>query len=221
MSRFFGPNRGNLAFTYVFQDINPDIPAPPRRERQILATTLSYQIFGPSVFRERFDTRGWDLFGGVVYDIERFGDIDVTKRDFFVGTALRGLGGGRFDLTLQPTIFTSDVEGDPSQDHMQYRTNLTLLYRIVDEEREPTPFPKGRGIHTAFLHLVVPLRHDLALEGPDAFENVRAGIALVGKFFSKSLRGPTFLLSARYDYQYFYRLHKDLNLFNVQISLGF
>jgi hypothetical protein len=50
---------------------------------------------------------------------------------------------------------------------------------------------------------------------------VRAGLSLVGKFFSKTLRGPTFLVEARYEYQYFYYLEKDLNLFRVTVNMGF
>jgi hypothetical protein len=224
VSRFFGPNRGNLAFTYVFQDIHPEIENPPVRDRQIVAATLSYQIFQEPVFQQRFSTRGWDLFSGILYDRERFGERDVAKYDLFVGTTLRGLSKrtlSRFDVTLQSTLFTTDVEGDATQQNKQYRTNLTLLYRIVDEETEPAFFMKGKGVHVAFLHLVLPLRHDLAVDGPDSFENVRAGLSLVGKFFSKTLRGPTFLVEARYDYQYFYHLEKDLNLFRVTVSIGF
>ena len=238
LSRFFGPNRGDLAVRYIFQDIHPDIPAPPQRMRQIVAVTLSYRIARGNIdqhpdqatFRERVETQhSWNIFGGAVYDSERFGNIDVTKYDFFVGTALRRLA-QRFDITLQPTFFTGNVEKDPSQDQKQYRTNLTLLYRIIDEE-DPDPlkeqeleqaFTQGsRGIHTTFLHLIMPLRHDIALEGPRDFENVRLGLGLAGKFFSKTLRGPTFLVSASYAYQYYYHLHKDLNLVNVTVSMGF
>ena len=242
-SRFFGPDRANLEFIYVFQDIDPEPPIPAssasrpkggikRRDRQIFAATFSYQIFRPitlrrfilvgDVYQERFQTRGIDLFGGILHDIEGFGSVNVRKNDFFIGTAFRGLG--PFDITFQPTIFTSDVERDNSQANAQYRTNFSVLYRIVDEEKYPR-FPPWEweelGAYLAFWHLVVPVRHDIAIEGPEDFENFRVGISLVGKIFSTSFRGTTFLISAGYEYQRFYRLKRDLSLFNFGLSMGF
>ncbi len=224
VSRFFGPDKSNLEITYLFQDINPDIPNPPKREREIFAARFSHQIFRPlrilqSVYEQRFATRGLEIFGGIVQDKEKYGDTDVRKKDFFIGTSFKGLGD--FDLTIQPTIFTSEVEGDKSQDNSQYRTNFTLLYRILDEEKEPGIPKKIMGVHPAFLHLVIAIKHDIAIEGLESFENAKVGIGLDAKLFNSGFRKTTFLVSARYDYQRFYNLNKDFSLFIFNLSMGF
>jgi hypothetical protein len=230
ISRFLGPDKANLELTYVFQDINQEIPNPQKRDRQIFAATATYQVFRPitflqRVYAERFATRGIDIFSGVVFDKERYGDVDVKRNDFFVGTSFKGLG--KFDVTIQPTIFTSEVEGDKSQDNSQYRTNINLLYRILDEEREQgMPKEKVMGVYLAFLNLVIPVRHDIAIDGPKKFENYKVGIELDTKFFTKALHktkffGTTLLASLRYDYQRFYRVNRNLNLFSFNVSMGF
>lgn len=236
VSRFFGPDKVNLEFTYVFQDIDPDILNPPKRDRQIFATTFT---FLRPLYELRFETRGLEMFSGVVYDKERFGGVDVKKNDYFVGASLKGFKIfeklNTFDVAIQPTIFTSDVEGgslkdinsaDDSQDNSQYRTNVTLLYRILDEEKEPGIPRRIMGIHPAFCHLVIPFRHDIAIDGNKNLENFKIGIELDVKFFIKSFRekkllGATFLTSLRYDYQRFYRLDRNLDLFSFNISMGF
>jgi hypothetical protein len=162
----------------VFQDIQLNIPNPFDRDRDIFALLFTYgeqDIQGITVglerearpvsvvenlFERRFDTRGLKFFGGIVPDIETFGDVDVKKNDYFVGTSLCAWIGAKecpiapFDITIEPDVFTSEVEGDPSQDNTQYRTNMTIYYQI----------------NQPFL-LLLPLRHDVAIEGPDDFEN--------------------------------------------------
>jgi hypothetical protein len=214
ISRFFGPNKANLEFIYVFQDIDPDIPNPPERDRQIFGSTLTYQIFTQRVYKQLFEPRGVDLFGGIVMDKEKYGNTIVKKNDFFVGGAFKGLSlikKNAFDITIQPTIFTYEVDDDKSRDNSQYRTNVTMLYRIKDEEVTK----KG------FVHLVIPFRHDIAIDGPGDFENFKIGIGLNTKIIWSALRRTTFLISASYDYQRFYELDKNLNLFSLNISMGF
>lgn len=211
ISRFFGPDKANLEFTYVFQDIDQDISNPSKRDRQIFGATLTYQIFKERAYEQRFEPRGLDLFGGIAIDKERFDSIDVKKRDYFAGAAFKGIPfikENAFDVIIQPTIFTYKVAGDESQDNSQYRTNVTLLYRIKDEEKAE------RG----FLHLVIPFRHDIAIDGPNDFENFKVGTGLNTKFL---IRKTTFLASISYDYQRFYRLNKNLNLFSFNVSMGF
>lgn len=237
ISRFVGPDKANAEFTYVYQDIDPDIPNPADRDREIFAGVLTYQIFRPTVlgrlfgdvYEQRFETRGIDLFAGVVHDVESFGSVDVEKNDYFVGTAFRGLApfkdredrGPAFDITLQPTIFTSEVDGDESQDNSQYRTNLTMLCRLIDEELYPGYPPNVGMLYFPFVHLVVPVRHDVAIDGTDDFENFRVGVNVASKIFVTGWRDVTFLVSAGYDYQRFYHLDEDLSLFGVNLSMGF
>ena len=227
VSRFFGPDKATLDFTYVYQDIDPDIADPPERDRHIFASTLTYNLMRPVLdikdpYVKRFETRGLELFGGVVYDKERFGNVDVKKNNFFVGASLKGFKLANnlnpFDFTVQPTVFTSEVEGDSSQDNSQYRTNLTLLYRFIDEEQESK---KLMGMDLAFLHLTIPFKHDVAIDGLDDFENFRIGFELTGKFFVKKFRGTTCLASLYYDFERFYELDKNLNLFGLKFGIGF
>lgn len=223
-SRFVGPDKAVLEAVYVRQNIHPDLPNPPRRNRQIIAATFTYQLFRPlpfleTVYGQRFETRGLHLFGGAALDKERFGTVEIQKRDFFVGSSLRGLG--RLDFTLQPSFFKAQVTNDKSQTSSQYRTNFNVLYRFLDEEREPGIPSKKLGVHWAFVHLVVPLRHDVALHGLNAFENFDAGVQLDTKFFTSGHRRTTFLTSVRYDFQRFYRLNKNLNAFGFNIGMGF
>jgi hypothetical protein len=225
MSRFVGPDKAVLESVYLRQNIHPDQPNPPSiRNRQIIAATFTYQIFRPlpfleAVYGQRFETRGLHLSGGAALDQERFGATEIQKRDFFVGASLRGLG--RFDFTLQPTVFKARVTGDKSQTNSQYRTNFNVLYRFLDEEREPGIPDKKLGVHWAFVHLVVPLRHDITLQGLNAFENFDAGVQLDTKFFTTGRRRTTFLTSVRYEFQRFYKLNRNLNSFGFSIGMGF
>lgn len=214
ISRFFGPNKANLEFTYVFQDIDQDISNPPKRERQIFGSTLTYQIFTQKVYKQLFEPRGVDLFGGIVVDKEEFGGTMVKKNDYFIGGAIKGLPfikKNAFDITIQPTVFSYEVDDDKSRDNSQYRTNVTMLYRIKDEEETKK----------SFVHLVIPFRHDIAINGPEDFENFKVGIGLNTKIISTEIRRTTFLVSARYDYQRFYKLDKNVNLFSFNVSMGF
>lgn len=224
VSRGFDSNTAALYLTYAFQDIQLNIPNPYDRDRDIFATLVTYgqqkkedltvglekDVLPDSaienLFERRFDTRGLRFFGGVVLDIETFGEVDVKKNDYFVGTSLSAWIDvtkwpepfNNFDVSIEPGVFTSKVGGDPSQDNAQYRTNVTMYYQIS------TP-----------LVLLIPLRHDIAIEGPDDFENWKAGIEL------RYTMGKCIFASLRYDYQRFFHLDKDLNLFGINLSLMF
>jgi hypothetical protein len=211
-SRSVGPDKVNLEFIYAHQNIKLDNQLA--RDRTIVGGKFTYQLFRATlqqVYKRRFGTRGIDFFSGVLHDKEAFGKTDVTKNDFFVGASAKGVS--RFDFTIQPTVFTSDVGLNRFQKNSQYRTNVTVLYRILDEEQQ-----EG---NPAFLHLVFPFRHDVAIEGPKAFENFKAGCGLVAKLFTRGSRRTTVLTSFTYDYQRFPKLGKTLNLFGLNLSLGF
>jgi hypothetical protein len=238
VSRFVGPDKVNVEFAYVFQNIKEDRPNPLKRYRSIYAGKFTYQLFRQSlqrVYESRFTTRGIDLFGGVLHDNETFGVVDVNRNDYFVGASLKGLK--RFDFTAQPTIFTADVENNPSQKNSQLRTNATVLFRILDEERQPKKCD-GRRLENseetralgcnekqpgnpAFLHLVIPFSRDVALTGPNTYENYKIGVGLNAKLFVTGEHRTTFLASVRYDYQNFHRLGKGVNLYNINLSIGF
>ena len=75
--------------------------------------------------------------------------------------------------------------------------------------------------YLSFLNLVIPISHDLAIDGIDDFENARVGVELDAKIISLALRGTTFLATARYDYQRFYHLDKEVRLYTFNIKMGF
>lgn len=216
ISRSFESNSLTIYPTYIFQDIQLNISEPYDRRRQIVAITFTYgkqaspsnlqEVVRPisaieNIFERRFDMRGIKFFGGLVYDKEEFGDTDVIKNDYFVGTTFPVW---QLDITIQPNIFTSKVEGDESQDNSQYRTDVTTYYQINDD-----------------LLLSIPFRHDVAIEGPDDFENWKLGIELSCSVTSKKHPSVKLFTFLRYDHQRFFNLGKDLDLFVANLTLGF
>jgi len=225
VSRIFGEERAAFYATYMFQDIQLNISNPYNRDRDIFAFLLTYgkqdiavglekEIRSVStienIFERRFDTRGLKFFSGVAFDIDAFGDVDVKKNDYFIGTSLCAWMDSKncpiapFDISIESDIFTSEVEEDPSQDNAQYRTNITMYYQI-----------------SRSFTFLVPLRHDIAIDGPDDFENWKAGIEL--RYLLPSERWPSArcYASLRYDHQRFFNVGRDLDLFDVNVSLTF
>ncbi len=235
LSRFFGPDKADLTLAYLVQAIAPELPQPPQRNRRIGSARLSYELLRPlpalgNPYRNRFVTRGWEFYGGAVDDRERFGAVEVKKKDFLLGTSLRGLG--RFDVTLQPTLFTVDVGQDRSQSTSQLRDEITILYRILDEEAKPgIPASSFLGLRPAYVHLVAALKHDSAREGLTAFENDRLGLGLENKLFVRGFadrasrdlrfRGTTLLAAVHIARERFPRLKKDANILDLSLSAGY
>ncbi len=248
-SRFWGPDKINLELLYYYADITQRVTEPIDRHLAILAATLRYQQFTPATFKRKFDLRTNELFAGVAHETEQFGDVDVHRNDVFVGAAIRGLGwpkgrqsadgaghAGPLDVEVQPTLFSGDQKG--LDDHglrvnrlsnSQYRTSVTVLYRVVDNENASTlGNMDGLGpAHLAFLEVVTPFAHDVAIDGPSDFESVRFGANLVAKFIvassaeRSSFFGATTLAEAGYRYQYYYRIGESQHLFNLALKIGF
>ena|SRR5882762_6656825 len=224
ISHFFGPDKATAESVFAHQSIHAEIsPVQPDRYREFVGVKATYSIFRrvpflQPVYDKRFETRGWDIFSGFLTDTESFPPAIVKRRDYFVGTSLKGVW--RFDFTFQPTWFTSGVSTDASQRNTQYRTDIVTLFRIVDEERREG-IPRTRsGFHLAFLHLAIPYKRDTAVAGPAAFQNSKIGAELDSKFFTYA-RWATLLLSARYDHQQFTELREGKNIFRVSLSIGF
>lgn len=223
-------NVASLYATYVFQDIQQRIANPYKRDRNIFALLFSYgsqRINGISIetearpikavetlFEKRFDTRGLKFFAGTVSDVETYGDVDVKRNEYFMGTSLSAwMDVGRraglpVDVTLEPDVFTSRVTGDPSQDNSQFRTNLTIYYQPSE------PFV-----------LMLPVRYDVATSGPHDFENWKAGVEVqysnpVGNTCEKKSNTQLYA-SIRYDHQRFFNLDRNLDLFTVNIKFRF
>jgi hypothetical protein len=232
ISRFVGPDKANIEVIYAYQDINPTVNLDIQRNRNFFGTKFTYQWFRftPQVFGEHFSKRGIDTYVGFLLDKENFGEVSVHKRDYFVGLDWKGIpltsicspeSKSALDITFQPTFFTANVSGDSSQEDAFYRTNVAILYRMLDEERTAGMPNQFGPIYFAFVHLVLPFRHDVAIDGPNSFANFRIGLQLDIKFFTNSQYLTTFLTTAGYDFQRFYNLDKNLSLFRFMFSMGF
>ena len=242
VSRFIGPDKLSLRGAYVYMaipDLDGGMPYERDRGQTIRALHLEYALYRavrlPSLAggRLRFDrryTRGWHWYAGIAEDAQVYGLRQVAQRDHYLGTTLKGLGA--YDVTLQGTLYTAatrfvdpdapamGLQDDPSQRHSQYRTTFALARRLIDEDVTPG-LPKSRfGLAAASLVLVVPVTHDLAVDGSDAFENVRAGGELWMKLIATGLGGTTFLVTAGYDYQYFYRQTKAMHMGHLALRMG-
>ena len=222
-SRFIGPDKLDVQFTFTNQDISPT--AGLSRTRRLYGGTLGWEIyrFGSAYARKFQNTRGIILNAGILHDLENYPapgtNTAVTRRDYFGSATVRAFH--RFDLNLQPTWFTSRVSNDPKQSNSQYETAGYVLYRIVDEERTPG-LPKAvHGMRLAFLNLGFPFHYDVAMKGPAAFENYKAGTELSAKWFTTARRGVTFLGSVRYDYQNFYNIDRSFHLVTGALTMGF
>jgi hypothetical protein len=223
VSRFVGPDKAIFEAVHVFQDIDQRVATPLRRDRRIAAAKFTYQLLRfslSSAYRNRFGTRGLHLFAGAVDDKERFGAAQLVKNDYFAGASLKGLR--NYEITVQPTVFTSSVEGVSNRlQNSQYRTDFIFLWRVKDEEKEPALPERVRWLNPAFIHLTVPFKHDTAIQGLNKFENYRLGIGLDMKFFKIGSHRTTFLASASYSYQRYYKLDKNINLLSFAFSMGF
>jgi hypothetical protein len=242
ISRFIGPDKLSVNLTYVLMDI-PRLEAGAEYERErgqvIRSVTVDYAMYRPfllpqlerlSLRLKRRYLRGWHIFGGYAQDDTIYGFRTVTKRDLFLGTRITGLG--HYDVTLQGTAVTSNTRwvpdinnpaveiDDPHQQIKQFRSTAVLLRRLVDEDVTPGMPESFAGVAPALLNLVIPISHDKTLEGTPNYENVRAGAELWFKAISAPLGGTTFLLTAGYDYQYFYRLEKHMHMGHLDLRMG-
>lgn len=247
-SRFWGRDKINLELRYFYEDLDQDVAEPIDRHLDIVGLTLRYQHFTVATFNRKFDLRNNELFAGFAHGTEEFGSVDVHRNDVYFGVALRGLGfpregadrrlatTGPLDIELQPTFLLGDQEGTNERgepvsrfSNAQYRTSLTALYRLIDNENQTVlqEMDSLGPVHLAFLDVVVPLAHDLAIEGPNEFESVRLGVNLAAKAIvaasaqRSSYLGATILAEAGYRFQEYYRIDEGDHLFNLSLKVGF
>jgi hypothetical protein len=236
ISRFLGPDKLILGMNFVFMDI-PVIPGglveDRVRARSIRAFYFDYAFYRPLLLPQlpswqlrRTFTRGWHIFGGYVFDDEAFGVRRSEKRTAYLGSQLRGIGG--FDFFLQGTLFQSKTTfplqrmpgaergPDVAQTNTQIRPAILVLYRLIDEETTPG-LPRWP---LAGLNLVIPVRHDFAIDGLKKFENTRSGVELWAKLVSPGLRGTSFLLTAGYEAQLFHQLSTVIHTVNLAVRMG-
>lgn len=230
ISRFLGPDKLTLTGAYVFFDIqdNPSGALDERpRERVLRALGIDYAFYRPFVLPQiqagtwqgkRVYTRGLHFFATATTDDERFGTTVIKKTTLGAGSVLKGWEG--FDFMLSGNHFSYATEVNrlrqPELSNSQWRTNVRVMKRIIDEEI--TPGMPSSALTS--LQLVVPLRHDQALTGPDDYENARGGLELWAKVLVPGLRGSTFLINASVEAQYFYRVDKVVALGQLGVRMG-
>lgn len=217
VSKNFGIDTASLYVTYVVQKNLLNIPNPYDKNGTIFAFLVTYgnqksvkksENQRPisaieNLFDRRFDVRGLKLFSGIVSSTQTYGNVDIKKNDYFIGTSLNGWRDIKdsqlFDISIESDIFTSDVEDDPSQRNSQYRTGITV-YRNIGKT----------------LSVMIPLKYSGAINGSNDFENWTAGAEL-RKDFSDSAS----YVSLCYEYERFFKLDKDLGTFGVNVGLVF
>ncbi len=233
LAQYAGPDRIEVSYVYVRQHIAPESVDLLARNRTIAAATAAYRIFRPlslagrsrdSELARRFETRGISLFAGTALDEEHFPDRShdtiVSRRDYFLGVAAQGLG--RFDVTLQPTWYTSRVSNDDAQSNGQLRMAGNVLFRILDEERTAR-IPKERllGMPLAFTHVVVPFRWDITRNGIDAFQSRSIGVEVWTKSFAARPAGVTLLGNFGLSRVSYPVIAKQINAVRGSLSFGF
>jgi hypothetical protein len=228
--RYLGPDQLALSGSYAVMaipDASGGVAEDRARGRRIAAIDASYAVNRLALAPLRLPAVR--VTAGVAEDDETFGVRVIRRRDAHLGLALVGLQG--CDVTVQSSVLSGTVDvrpsdpsqysgEDPQQSNAQYRTMLTLLRRVIDEDAEPGMPAEVLGVRPSMVNAVVSVRHDVRLAGLHAFQNVRAGIELWAKLFVTPLRGTAFLVSAGYENQYFYMIGKDLHILHVDVRMG-
>lgn len=230
VARFLGPDKLSLSAGYTIiavPDVVGGVLAERARGRAIGALDIDYAM--NRLVLPPLQLPASHVFAGIAWDDETFGVRTVRRRDAYVGVGMAGFR--RWDVTIQSSVFSGAVAvqpqdaaraaaEDPQQDNAQYRTTVVLARRVIDADAQPALSREAQGPRVAMLHAVVTVRHDLALRGLAAYENVRGGVELRAKLLVGGLRDTAVLLSTGYDNQYFGNIGKDLHVGHVDVRMG-
>lgn len=228
--RYLGPDQLSLSAGYAVMaipDASGGVLEDRARGRRIVAIDASYAANRLSLSPHRLPAVR--VTAGVAEDDETFGVRVVRRRDAHLGLALVRLQD--WDVTVMSSVRSGAVDirppdrsqysgEDPQQSNAQYRTTVTLLRRLIDEDAEPGMPAQVLGVQPSMVNAVVSVRHDARLAGLHAFQNVRAGVELWAKAFVTPLRGTAFLVSVGYENQYFYTIGKDLHILHADVRMG-
>jgi len=234
VSRLVGPDKLTVKGLWGYDLINSDSQSSDDRNRTMVGGTVTYQMFRHLIGKSRdalggsFEMRGVEFFGGLLHDEERFGSTIVEKEDFFGGVTVQQIAipalsavAKSFDITVQGTLLRSEISNDSTQENAQFRTNVTLLARLIDEEDMPYVPEQPSTVNAAYLHLAIPFIYDTAVDGPDYFENISIGAEIRGKLYSRSARGASALLVCGYQWTNYFNIDEQLHGYHVSIRLGF
>jgi hypothetical protein len=100
------------------------------------------------------------------------------------------------------------------------RSSLTVGARIINPDETPGMPGSWAGFAAHSLNWVFPASFDKVLAGRNDFENFRIGTQLWWQMFGTGFGGPAFLVTAGYDYQYFYRIPKHMHNVSVTFRIG-
>ena len=226
-SRLFGTNRWILDGTYVFQVVDPSQFNPDNDDMRTLVVQATYVFPIPDFVRNNIG--GGDVFGGYADAstlIASQSQNEVKKEQFFGGFALRRIdlapSLNPFDVKFRSSYYKSRVKRDASQDHTEWRNEITVGYRLV-EDRQVQWLPNKRSmIQPALLNLEVPIRHDGSIEGLREFANYRVGLQLKGDFIFTQTTVPfPFYGTLGYAFERFYHLSENFHIFLFRIGTGF
>ncbi|WP_454061550.1 tetratricopeptide repeat protein [Candidatus Nitrospira salsa] len=225
-SRLFGPNRLTLNGYFVFQDVDPSQTFPDNDNQRAIVTQAAYAFDVPDILFGRYIYEG-ETFGGFIEEITLIASGNEVKRqEFFGGLTLRRIefspALNPFDLTFRSSYYESDVKFDSSQDHTQWRNQLTVVYRLVENPQVQWLPDRRKAIQPALLNLEVPIRHDSSIEGLREFANYRMGLQLKGDFIFTRTRVPfPFYGTVGYAFERFYHLKENFHIFLFRLGTGF
>jgi len=158
---------------------------------------------------------------GYARDAEWFAGTVTPKNDFYIGVTAynvaRTLGPWvPTSIAFVPTLLTSANSSDTTQSNAQYRNYLTLSWNLRELQSSALS-------NFGDLWLAVPLRNDVAVQGPTYYDNYRAGLHLYG--FTRrpepGQRYPILSFDFGYDYQNYYNINRRLSLVSGRISAQF
>ena len=225
-SRLFGLNRLILNGTYVFQDVNASEFFPENDNMWSVNTQGTYVLPVPEILFGNHIREG-EIFGGYIKIVALFASQnEMRKQEFFGGFALRRIDLARslnpFDVVFRSSYYKSEVTDDPSQDNNQWRNQLTLGYRLVENPQVQWLPSKGSMIQPALLNLEVPIRHDGTEEGLNDFANYRIGLQLKGDFIYTETSVPfSFYATLGYAFERMYHLNENFHIFLFRLGTGF
>src|SRR6266542_1748144 len=236
VSRFVGSDKVTLDGVYALLDLSDTVGGIPNerfRKVYIRSLRLEYALYSPLVLpfaAHRSAMRGWYFYAGAAEDAKVYGLRTVTQRDYYGGSRFEA--SGAFDFTLQGTYLTSRttyadpnqlapaVLTDPAQTFAGYRTTFVVQWRLVDPDATPGVPASTLGFAADALNIVFPISHDLGVTGRKDNENVRGGIELWLKALGTGIGGTAFLITAGYDYQYFYRIERAVHMGHAALRMG-
>lgn len=244
ISRFVGPDKITLEGATVYlnlEDYPGGVPDQALREKLIRSVKLTYSIFRPLVLHNysrgrliphRKATRGLHFYAGAAQDVETYGTRRIKSEDYYGG--LRYNAPRDWQFSLQGGYLKSRTtfidENDPNApeytdtdlDFNGFRTAGNLSYRIVDQEARP--LFADSIVEVDMLNLVLPFQWDHGFTngetGDATYANVRGGAQIWAKIFGAKTWGTPLLLTAGYDFQYFYNINKTMHLWNAALRLG-